>query len=154
MKPRKQRMIFVGVIVAGMAAAALLALLAMGENMMYFYSPTQIHNDEAPRDAVIRAGGLVVEGSVQRNPDNLQVRFDITDTQEQLSIAYRGSLPDLFREGQGIVAIGRLDDNGVLQADNVLAKHDEEYMPPEVAEALETAREGGEFIPNPHAEQQ
>lgn len=150
MKPRKQRMIFVGVIVAGVAAATVLVLLAMGENMMYFYSPTQIRNGEAPEDTVIRAGGLVVEDSVQRDPDSLEVNFRITDTQHQLAVGYEGILPDLFREGQGIVAIGRLDDAGVLRADKVLAKHDENYMPPEVADALETAREGGAFIPSPH----
>lgn len=151
MTPRQQRMVFVGIVLGGVILATVLALTAIGKNMMYFYSPTQIKNGEAPAAAKIRAGGLVVNGSVKRDGDGLTVEFDLTDTVEQISVRYTGILPDLFREGQGIVAIGRLNENGVVIADEVLAKHDEKYMPPEVAEALKIAQEGGSIvIQNPH----
>src|SRR5690606_10842371 len=102
-----------------------------------FYTPTEIANGAAPQDARIRAGGMVVAGSVQRSTDSLDVSFDVSDGAQQVTIRYSGILPDLFREGQGIVALGRLNEDRVLVADEVLAKHDEEYMPPEVAQALE-----------------
>ena len=141
MRPRRrQRLIFVGVV--------LVVLTAIGENMLYFYSPTQIVAGEAPRSHDVRVGGLVVAGSVARADNGLDVRFDLTDTSASVPVAYSGILPDLFREGQGIVALGRIDGNGVFHAREVLAKHDENYMPPEVAAALELAAEGG-AMPHP-----
>jgi len=150
MTPRQTRMAFVGVLVAGVAVAATLAFSAIGENMLYFFSPTQIKAGEAPSGRTLRVGGLVVPGSIRREEGSLTVRFDLTDQAETVTVAYTGILPDLFREGQGIVAMGSLRD-GVFQADEVLAKHDENYMPPEVAEALKMAAEGGQ-IANPHAD--
>lgn len=149
MTPRRQRMIFVGVIVAGVALAATLAFIAIGENMLYFFSPTQVKNGEAPRQRTLRVGGLVVPGSVTREQGSLTVQFDLTDNRESLTVRYTGILPDLFREGQGIVATGALEPAGTFMAEEVLAKHDEKYMPPEVAEALELAEQGGR-MPNPH----
>ena len=146
---RRQRLIFVAVILTGVAVATALALTAIGENMLYFYSPSQIKAGEAPRLHDVRVGGLVVEGSIQRTGTGLDLRFDLTDNAETVSVTYSGILPDLFREGQGIVAMGRLREDGVFEAHEVLAKHDENYMPPEVAEALKLAEEGGS-IPNPH----
>ena len=149
MTRRGQRMLFVGMIVAGVAAAAGLVIAAMGENMLYFYSPSQIRAGEAPSGPSIRVGGLVVEGSVQRG-EGLEVSFTLTDGAEAVDVRYAGILPDLFREGQGIVASGVLEaGGGRLRAEEVLAKHDENYMPPEVAEAMELARQGGKMVP-PH----
>ena len=122
--------------VAGLGAATALALLAIGENMLWFFTPSQLLADEPPPGNRIRLGGLVVEGSVRRRPGDLEVRFDLTDHAAAVTVAYRGLLPDLFREGQGIVALGRIDGNGVLQAEEVLAKHDETYMPPALAQSL------------------
>jgi len=116
-----------------------LILTAFEKNLIYFYSPTQIAASEAPTTRAFRIGGLVLEGSVVRDPETLEVRFVLTDTLNQITVTYEGILPDLFREGQGIVANGKLDENGIFQAKEVLAKHDENYMPPEVAEALEKA---------------
>jgi cytochrome c-type biogenesis protein CcmE len=143
-------MIFVGVVLIGVAVATALALTAIGENMLYFYSPSQIAAGEAPRGSDVRVGGLVVAGSIARQANGLDVRFDVTDTASTVRVVYTGILPDLFREGQGIVALGRIGDDGVFQARDVLAKHDENYMPPEVAEALKLAAEGGSIIENPH----
>ncbi len=145
---RRQRLIFLGVMLAGVAIATALVLTAIGENMLYFYSPSQIAAGEAPRSQEVRVGGLVVAGSVERDSGSLDVRFDLTDTSAIVRVAYSGILPDLFREGQGIVALGRIDSEGVFRAREVLAKHDENYMPPEVAEALELAAEGGS-MPHP-----
>jgi cytochrome c-type biogenesis protein CcmE len=142
-------MIFVGIVVAGVALAATLAFIAIGENMLYFFSPTQVKNGEAPRQRTLRVGGLVVPGSVTREQGSLTVQFDLTDNRESLTVRYTGILPDLFREGQGIVATGALAPTGTFIAEEVLAKHDEKYMPPEVAEALELAEQGGR-MPNPH----
>jgi cytochrome c-type biogenesis protein CcmE len=150
MTPRQKRMVWVGCGFLGILVASALLFKALSENLMYFYSPTQLNAGEAPAGAEIRAGGLVVTGSVKRDDDGLTVVFDITDTGEQISVKYTGILPDLFREGQGIVAIGKLGQDGIVYADKVLAKHDENYMPPEVAEALKAAQQGGSFIPNPH----
>ncbi len=136
-------MIFVGVIVTGVALAATLAFIAIGENMLYFFSPTQVKNGEAPRERTLRVGGLVVPGSVAREQGSLTVQFDLSDNRESLTVKYTGILPDLFREGQGIVATGALEPGGTFVAEEVLAKHDEKYMPPEVAEALELAEQGG-----------
>ena len=130
---RKKKLGLIMLVVLGVGVAVGLALSALQQNINLFYTPTQI----APVDTRIRAGGLVVEGSVQRAPDTLEVQFAVTDGDKQVLIAYSGILPDLFREGQGIVALGRLNENRMLVADEVLAKHDEEYMPPEVAQAME-----------------
>ena len=137
-------MLFVSVIVAGVAAATGLVIAAMGENMLYFYSPSQVRAGEAPSGPRVRVGGMVVEGSVRRG-GGLEVSFSLTDGAETVDVSYAGILPDLFREGQGIVAAGVLETGAGLRADEVLAKHDENYMPPEVAEAMEMARRGGQM---------
>ena len=133
----------VAMVVFGVAIATVLALTAFDENLMYFYSPTEIHAGKAPADRAIRVGGLVVDGSVKREEQGLTVQFDLTDNAEVVPVSYTGILPDLFREGQGIVAMGRINSDGLFVADEVLAKHDENYMPPEVADALNAAHEAG-----------
>lgn len=133
---RKKRLFIILGLVAGLGVAVGLALSALQENINLFYTPTQIANGEAPLDTRIRAGGMVEKGSVQRSSDSLDVRFVVTDFNKSVPITYRGILPDLFREGQGIVALGKLNAEGVVVADEVLAKHDEKYMPPEVTKAL------------------
>ena len=125
----------VGLIVVGCTIATGLALLALRENINLFFSPSQIVEGTAPSNTTIRLGGMVVSGSVQRG-DNLGVTFVLTDLAEQVTVAYEGILPDLFREGQGIVTQGKLDSTGRFLAEQVLAKHDETYMPPEVNDAL------------------
>jgi len=135
---RKQRLMIVLFIVSGIGLAVGLGLFALQENINYFYSPTQITEGEAPQDQLIRAGGMVVEGSVKRDPDSLKIEFQITDYAEIVTVEYEGILPDLFREGQGIVSQGRLQGDRLVAVE-VLAKHDENYMSPEVAEALEKA---------------
>ncbi len=139
MTARKKRIAIVFLIIIGMSIAAALILTAFEKNLLYFYSPTQIESGEAPTARAFRIGGLVLEGSVERDPESLGVSFVLTDTLNQVTVAYDGILPDLFREGQGIVANGKLDEHGIFQAQQVLAKHDENYMPPEVADALEKA---------------
>lgn len=134
---RKKRLIIIGAILLGVAATVGLGLAALKQNINLFYTPTQILNGEAPQGARIRAGGLVKEGSLSRSEDSLTVDFVVTDGDADTGIQYRGILPDLFREGQGIVALGRLNESGLLIADEILAKHDENYMPPEVSSALE-----------------
>lgn len=136
---RKKRLILVLFLVFGVALAVSLALYALNQNINLFYSPTQINAGEAPEGARIRAGGMVVDGSVVRDQNSLHVAFDITDYDKTVPVEFTGILPDLFREGQGIVAQGAMDASGVFQAVEVLAKHDENYMPPEVAEALKAA---------------
>ncbi|MFW9605164.1 MAG: cytochrome c maturation protein CcmE [Pseudomonas sp.] len=133
---RKKRLFIILGAVAGVAIAVGLALSALQQNINLFYTPTQIAAGEAPKDTRIRAGGMGKNGSVKRSEDSLDVEFVVTDYAKDVTIRYRGILPDLFREGQGIVALGRLDRNGILTADEVLAKHDENYMPPEVSKAL------------------
>jgi len=134
---RKKRLFIVLVILAGVGIAVALALSALQQNINLFYTPSQIAAGEAPEGTRIRAGGLVEEGSVKRTNDSLSVAFRVTDGAQAITITYQGILPDLFREGQGIVALGRVNADGVLVADEVLAKHDENYMPPEVTQALE-----------------
>ena len=136
---RKKRMQMVIFIAIGAAVAIGLVLFALRQNINLFFTPTQIAQGEAPTGREIRAGGLVVDGSVNRSLDSLYVEFTISDTAEQVVVAYDGILPDLFREGQGIIAIGKLNESGVVEARQVLAKHDEEYMPPEVKKAIEAA---------------
>ncbi len=134
---RKKRLFIILAILAGVGVAVTLALSALQENINLFYTPTQIAAGEAPEGTRIRAGGLVEDGSVTRSSDSLTVTFRVTDNNASIAIQYQGILPDLFREGQGIVALGRVNGEGILVADEVLAKHDENYMPPEVTQALE-----------------
>lgn len=140
MKPaRKKRLMLVVLMLLGVGAASALALNAFNKSILYFFSPSQIANGEAPVGNSFRVGGMVVDGSVARSESDLAVRFDLTDTANVVSVTYTGILPDLFREGQGIVAIGKLDPQGLFVAETVLAKHDENYMPPEIADALQKA---------------
>ncbi|MCO6411267.1 MAG: cytochrome c maturation protein CcmE [Thiogranum sp.] len=144
MKPaRKKRMILIGLMVAGVAVAVGFGLRAFNQNLMFFYSPSEVVAGSAPANAPFRIGGLVSNGSVQRQSDGLTVQFDVTDQAKSVTVQYTGILPDLFREGQGIVAHGRLGPGGTFIADEVLAKHDENYMPPEVADSLQKAHEAG-----------
>jgi cytochrome c-type biogenesis protein CcmE len=138
--PRRRRLL-IGVVltVLGAGTAAALALRAFQENLLYFYSPSQVVSGEAPLGRAFRVGGIVAEGSVHRDPESLAVSFALTDTLQSVHVIYDDVLPDLFREGQGIVANGRLLDDGRFQAAQVLAKHDENYMPPEVADSLAKA---------------
>jgi cytochrome c-type biogenesis protein CcmE len=136
---RKKRLLIVGLIVLGVGAATTVALTALQDNMLFFVSPTDVHAQAFPADRQIRLGGLVAGGSVARDPDSLQVRFNVTDGNHDVPVLFTGILPDLFREGQGVIAHGRIDGNGVFQANEVLARHDETYMPPEVMRALEAA---------------
>ena len=129
-------MVGVGLAVAGLGIATALTLTAFQENMMFFVEISEVEKGNYPENRNFRVGGLVVEDSVRRTPGELKVAFDLTDLDSQLTVTYEGILPDLFREGQGIIAHGRLDPAGVFVADEVLAKHDENYMPPEVAESL------------------
>jgi cytochrome c-type biogenesis protein CcmE len=128
-------MVTVVAIVAGVGIATAFALKAFNQNLLYYYSPTQVHAGEAPEARSIRVGGLVENGSVQRAPGSLEVTFTLTDYQQTVPVSYTGVLPDLFREGQGIIARGKFD-SGRFVAEEVLAKHDENYMPPEVADSL------------------
>mgnify|MGYP001431947218 FL=1 len=132
-----------GLLVLGVAVSISLALIALNKNINLFFSPTQVSAGEAPLSNTFRLGGMVVPGSVRRPEDGLIVAFDLTDTVEAVTVVYKGILPDLFRENQGIVAQGRLLTDGTFEAQQVLAKHDENYMPPEVADALEKARQMG-----------
>ena len=140
---RRKRMTLIGLMVVGVAVAVGFALKAFNENLMFFYAPSAIAEGEAPTGHPIRVGGLVTDGSVHRQSDGLTVNFDITDNAESITVQYTGILPDLFREGQGIVALGKLNESGVFVADEVLAKHDENYMPPEVMDTLKTAHDAG-----------
>jgi len=136
---RKKRLIIVLFLLAGVSVAVALATYALRQNINLFYDPSQIAEGEAPVDVRIRAGGMVEDGSVRRDPESLKVEFKVTDFTSSVLVEYTGILPDLFAEGQGVVAMGRLDGDGRFVADQVLAKHDENYMPPEVNEALEKA---------------
>ena len=137
MTPRRRRMVAMGSGFVCLVAATWLVLSAFEQNMLYFYTPTQIAAGEAPEGRRLRVGGLVEQGSVRRSPGSLEVRFDVTDLERTITVAYAGVLPDLFREGQGVVAHGSVGADGLFEADEVLARHDENYMPPEVAEMLE-----------------
>jgi cytochrome c-type biogenesis protein CcmE len=138
---RKKRMTLIGLMLLGIAIAAGFALQAFNENLMFFYAPSEVVAGEAPTGRMIRVGGLVTDGSVQRQSDGLTVQFDVTDNEETITVQYTGILPDLFREGQGIVAHGRLQQDQLFVAEEVLAKHDENYMPPEVADALKASHD-------------
>jgi cytochrome c-type biogenesis protein CcmE len=146
MKPRHKRLALIAGGVASIALAAVLVLNAFRSNLVFFFSPSQIAAGEAPRDRAFRIGGMVVAGSLKRQPDGLTVHFTVTDTAKSVPVVYKGILPDLFREGKGVVAQGRLSTEGVFRADEVLAKHDENYMPPEAAHALEQAQKAQKTI--------
>ena len=135
MTPRQKRMVTVVAIVAGVGIATAFALKAFNQNLLYYYSPTQVHAGEAPEARSIRVGGLVQNNSMKRQPGSLEITFVLTDFQKEIPVSYTGVLPDLFREGQGIIARGKFD-SGRFVAEEVLAKHDENYMPPEVADSL------------------
>lgn len=135
MKPRHRRIALIAAGVAGLAVAAALVLSAFQQNLVFFFTPTQVAANEAPQGRAFRVGGMVETGSVKRQADGVTVHFVVTDTAKTMLVAYKGVLPDLFREGKGVVAQGRLD-NGLFVASEVLAKHDENYMPPEAAEAM------------------
>jgi cytochrome c-type biogenesis protein CcmE len=139
MKARQKRFFWVILGLAILAAAATLVVNALRENRVFFFTPTQVADDKAPKDRTFRIGGLVTAGSVTRKPDGLTVGFTVTDTLKTIPVTYTGILPDLFTEGKGVVAQGRIDTEGVFRAAEVLAKHDENYMPPEAAEALRQA---------------
>ncbi len=139
MTRKRRRLYFVVTGMATLAVAAALVLSALEDSIVFFYSPSQLAENPPPPDRRIRIGGLVVEGSVKRGADGLTVRFAVTDNARTVPVSYRGILPDLFREGQGVVAEGRMGADGGFNADEVLARHDETYMPPEVAEALKQA---------------
>jgi len=146
MTPRRKRMYVVLGILGGVAASVSLAVMASRENIMFYFDPTQVVEGKAPQAKRFRIGGMVVKGSVDRKPGDLQVRFVLTDFAHEVPVEYTGVLPDLFREGQGIIAHGTMNSRGAFVADEVLAKHDEKYMPPEVVDALKRAgrwKEGG-----------
>lgn len=136
MKPRQQRLLAVGLAAAGLVIATALTLKALQKNMMFYIEIAEVVQGNVPGDRTFRVGGLVLEGSIAKTPGTLETRFTLTDLAHELPVRYTGVLPDLFREGQGIIAHGRLDAEGQFVADTVLAKHDENYMPPEVAESL------------------
>ena len=136
MTPRRKRLLAVLAIVAGVGAATALAMRAFDDNLLYFYNPTQVLAGDAPQGRTFRVGGMVTEGSLKRTEGTLAVQFVVTDYKHSIPVHYEGLLPDLFREGQGVIAHGHLTPSGQFVADEVLAKHDENYMPPEVAESL------------------
>ncbi|QOR37597.1 cytochrome c maturation protein CcmE [Billgrantia diversa] len=140
MRPKRKQKLFMALGLVSLAAIAVgLTLYALRANINLFFSPIQIVAGDAPFERQLRAGGMVKEGSVRRNPDSLDVEFTVTDYVEEVRVHYSGILPDLFREGQGVVVVGQLQRDGYIRADQVLARHDENYMPPEVSEALEAA---------------
>jgi cytochrome c-type biogenesis protein CcmE len=140
MKPRARRGLAIVCGVAALGIASALVLNAFRSNLVFFFSPTQIAANEAPRGHAFRLGGLVEAGSLRRSPNSLTVHFVVTDLAKKIPVAYTGLLPDLFTEGKGVVAQGKLGADGVFHAEQVLAKHDENYMPPEAAQALANAR--------------
>ena len=139
MKPRHRRIAWIAGGLAALGVAVALVLNAFQSNLVFFYTPTQIAQGEAPKGRAFRLGGLVEDNSVKRVPDGLGVTFIVTDRAKSIPVRYSGILPDLFREGRGVVAQGKLGDDGKFVATEVLAKHDENYMPPEAAEALKRA---------------
>jgi cytochrome c-type biogenesis protein CcmE len=136
MKPRQKRFVFIIAAVAALSLAVGLVLYALQNNVSLYFTPTQVYNKEAPQGRSFRIGGLVEEGSVQREKDGLTVKFVITDRHKSIPVIFKGILPDLFKEGKGVVAQGKIEADGVMHAEEVLAKHDENYMPPEAADAL------------------
>ena len=146
MKPRHKKLALIAVVVAALGVAVVLVLNAFNSNLVFFFSPTQVANGEAPTNRAFRIGGLVEEGSVKREADGLTTRFVVTDTAKTLPVTYTGILPDLFKEGKGVVAEGRLGPDGLFAATQVLAKHDENYMPPEAASAIEQAQKAQKTV--------
>jgi len=140
MKPRHKRFALIGGGVAMLGLAAALVLNAFQSNLVFFFTPTQVAAGEAPKGKAFRIGGMVKEGSLKRLPDGIAVSFVVTDTAREIAVAYAGILPDLFREGKGVVAQGKLGESGLFTASEVLAKHDENYMPPEAQHAIDQAR--------------
>ncbi len=146
MKSRHKKLLVIGLGLAGLGIAAALILNAFQSNLVFFFSPTQVGRGEAPTDRAFRIGGLVESGSVKREADGLTVRFVVTDTAKSMKVVYKGILPDLFKEGKGVVAEGKIGTDGTFNASQVLAKHDENYMPPEAAHALEQAQKAQETL--------
>ena len=146
MKPRHKKLTIIIASVAALGLSAALVLDAFQSNLVFFFSPTQVAANEAPQGKSFRIGGLVEEGSVKRQSDGVTVSFVVTDTAKVIPVVYTGILPDLFKEGKGVVAQGKLSSDGVFRADEVLAKHDENYMPPEAAAALEQASKSQETL--------
>ena len=144
MKKRHKRIAFIIAGVAGLGIAAALALNAFKSNLVFFFSPSQVAAKEAPVGRTFRVGGLVETNSVKRDNDGLTVRFTVTDTAQSIPVVYKGILPDLFKEGKGCVAQGHVGADGVFYADQVLAKHDENYMPPEAGQAIDKAKHAQE----------
>ncbi|HEY6121284.1 MAG TPA: cytochrome c maturation protein CcmE [Pyrinomonadaceae bacterium] len=140
MKRRHKRIFFILAGLAGVAVAAFLVLNAFKNNLVFFFSPTQVASKEAPTNRTFRIGGLVEGGSLKRDGDGLTVRFVVTDTATSIPVVYKGILPDLFKEGRGCVAQGHVGADGTFYADTVLAKHDENYMPPEAGQAIDKAK--------------
>ena len=136
MKPRQQRMLALGLVAVGLAIATALTLRAFQDNMMFFVEVSDVVAGNYPKDRNFRVGGLVVDGSIKREEGSLDMRFLVTDTQCEIPVMYSGVVPDLFRDGQGVVAHGRMGSDGTFEAEKILAKHDENYMAPEVAESL------------------
>lgn len=146
MKSRHKKLSLIAVALVGLAGATTLVLNAFQSNLVFFFSPTDVYQGKAPVDRVFRIGGLVKEGSVKRQPDGLTTSFVVTDTARIIPAVYTGILPDLFAEGKGVVADGKLGSDGLFTANRVLAKHDENYMPPEAAQALQKAQETGKTL--------
>jgi len=141
MKRRHKRIIFICCSLVALGLAAWLVLGAFRNNLVFFFSPTQVAAKEAPVGRTFRIGGLVQEGTLKRDSDGLTIRFVVTDTANTIPVAYKGILPDLFKEGRGCVAQGRVGSDGVFYADQIMAKHDENYMPPEAAKALQEGKD-------------
>ena len=146
MKPRHKRIALIAGGLAALGVAAALILNAFQGNLVFFFSPSQVLANEAPPGRAFRIGGMVEKGSIRRQDDGLTVRFNVTDTAKTVPVVYTGILPDLFREGKGVVAQGSLAPDGVFHATQVLAKHDENYMPPEAAHALEQAKKAQKSV--------
>ncbi len=140
MKRRHKRIAFIAAGLAALGIAAALVLSAFQQNLVFFFSPTQVVAKQAPLNKTFRVGGLVESGTLKRDNDGLTVRFIVTDTAKSIPVIYKGILPDLFKEGKGCVAQGHIGSDGVFYADQVLAKHDENYMPPQAGQAIDTAK--------------
>lgn len=141
MKRRHKRIVFIVCCLAALGLAAWLVLAAFKNNLVFFFSPTQVATKEAPMGRTFRIGGLVQEGTLKTDKDGLTIRFTVTDTANTIPVVYKGILPDLFKEGRGCVAQGKVGSDGVFYADQIMAKHDENYMPPEAAKALEQGKD-------------
>ena len=146
MKPRHKRIAAIAFGLVALAVAATLVLKAFRENMVFFFTPTEVAEKKVPADRTFRIGGMVEKGSVRRQPDGVTVQFIVTDTAKSMPVTYRGQLPDLFREGKGVVAQGKLGPDGSFVASEVLAKHDENYMPPEAKAAVDKAHEAAKTL--------